>query len=60
MDGGRHIANAAPRARLHPAWAAALAAVSGVLYYGAFPGVGLWPLAFIAFVPLLIALRGRS
>jgi len=37
-----------------------LAALSGVLQFLAFPGMDLWPLAFVAFVPWLYALRGQS
>lgn len=37
-----------------------LAVATGVFYFAAFPGIDLWPLAFVAFVPLLLALRGRS
>jgi apolipoprotein N-acyltransferase len=37
-----------------------LAATSGIMYFLAFPGVGLWPLSFAAFVPLLVAFEGRS
>lgn len=33
-----------------------LAAMSGVLYAISFPGLGVFPLTFVAFVPLLIAL----
>ena len=40
--------------------AAALAALSGFLYFLSFPGAGLWPLGFVALVPLLIALEGRT
>lgn len=40
--------------------AAALSALSGLLYFLAFPGVDFWPLAFVALVPFLIALRGQS
>jgi len=36
-----------------------LAAVSGVLYFLAFPGPGLWPLGFVALVPLVMALHGK-
>lgn len=32
---------------------------SGALYFLAFPGVGLWPLGFIALVPLILALRAQ-
>src|SRR5262245_31204758 len=34
-------------------WAAAVAA--GFLHWLAFPGVGLWPLAFVALVPLYVS-----
>lgn len=37
----------------------ALAFVSGLLYFLAFPGIEVWPLAFICLVPLVIALRGQ-
>lgn len=37
--------------------AAALCALSGLLYFLAFPGMDLWPLAFVALVPAMIALR---
>ncbi len=37
----------------------ALAALSGVLYVLAFPGIGLWPLAFVALVPVLWLLDAR-
>jgi len=37
----------------------ALSLASGVLYFLAFPGVDLWPLAFIALSPLVVALEGQ-
>ncbi len=37
-----------------------LALGTGVLYYLGFPGVDLWPLSFIALVPLLLAIRGQT
>jgi apolipoprotein N-acyltransferase len=40
--------------------ATALAFATGVAYFAAFPGIELFPLAFIAFVPLFVALRGQS
>jgi apolipoprotein N-acyltransferase len=43
-----------------PRFAYPLAAASGLLYFLAFPGVGLWPLSFVAFVPLLVALDGAA
>jgi apolipoprotein N-acyltransferase len=41
-------------------WAHALAVGTGLLYFLAFPGIDVWPLGFVAWVPLLVALRGRS
>ena len=38
----------------------ALAFVSGLLYWLGFPGMEVWPCAFIAFVPLWIALQGQT
>jgi apolipoprotein N-acyltransferase len=38
----------------------ALAALAGVVYFLGFPGVNLWPLSFVALVPLLVALRGQA
>ncbi len=40
--------------------ATALAALSGFLYFLAFPGIDIWPLAFVALVPLIVALRGQT
>jgi len=45
---------------LSPRKSALLAFVSGLLYWLAFAGVDIWPLAFVAFVPLLIALRDQT
>jgi apolipoprotein N-acyltransferase len=36
-----------------------LSFVSGLLYWLAFPGVDLWPLTFVALVPLFVALAGQ-
>jgi len=42
-------------------WPSTLLALgSGVLYFLAFPGVDIWPLGFVALVPLIVALRGQS
>ena len=44
-----------------PRSSAILASIaSGLLYWLAFPGKDLWPLAFVAFIPLLFAFRGRT
>jgi apolipoprotein N-acyltransferase len=40
--------------------AAALALLSGALYWAAFPPLGWWPLAFVCWTPLLVALQGRG
>jgi apolipoprotein N-acyltransferase len=37
-----------------------LAVLCGFLYFLAFPGVDVWPLAFVALVPLIVALRGQT
>ena len=36
-----------------------LALLTGLIYYAAFPGIGWWPLAPIAYAPLLVAIRHR-
>ena len=38
----------------------ALAVLSGALTFAAFPGVGAWPLAFVSWAPLLLAIEGVS
>ncbi len=43
-----------------PRVAYALAALCGVFYFLAFPGIDWWPLAFIALAPLIVALRGQT
>lgn len=40
-------------------WAYALALLSGLLYFLGFPGVDLWPLSLVAWVPLIVALEGQ-
>lgn len=40
------------------AWAFAI--FTGLLYFVSFPGIDVWPLSFVTFVPLCLALRGRS
>ena len=37
-----------------------LAALSGTLYFLGFAGFDVWPLAFVAIVPLLLALEGQT
>jgi len=56
------IAEASPYAAsaLPAGQAAALAVLSGVFYWGAFPGTDVWPFAFICWAPLLIAIRGQT
>ena len=36
------------------------AVLSGLLYWLAFPGMDAWPLTFVAWVPLVVAMRGQS
>jgi apolipoprotein N-acyltransferase len=36
-----------------------LSFLSGLLYFVAFPGIDVWPLAFVALVPLFVALAGQ-
>lgn len=48
------------RATAGPAVGALLAALTGFLYYASFPGLDIWPLAFVAFVPWLVSLEGAS
>ena len=55
--GWRHIAIALP---LPLPLALAAATLSGVLYWLAFPGIDLWPVAFVAWVPLIVAVRGQT
>lgn len=50
---------AAPTA-LAAAPAYGLAFLSGFLYFLAFPGIDLWPLSFVALVPLIVATRGQT
>ncbi len=38
----------------------ALAALGGAFYFLGFPGFGLWPFAFIAQAPLMVALAGQT
>ncbi len=40
--------------------AIACAVLSGLLYWLAFPGKDVWPLAFLAFLPLFVAMHGRT
>jgi apolipoprotein N-acyltransferase len=47
------------RPLLRPSLAWTGAALSGVLYWAAFAGIDIWPLAFVALGPLWIALQGQ-
>jgi apolipoprotein N-acyltransferase len=49
----------APAGPLRTPIAFAAAIASGLLYWLAFPGVDAWPLAFVAWVPLVVALHGQ-
>jgi apolipoprotein N-acyltransferase len=48
-----------PPSPLPPRVAYGLAVLTGVLYFLAFPGIDLWPLAFVALGPLMVALRNQ-
>jgi apolipoprotein N-acyltransferase len=48
-----------PRFPLRRRFAYPLALLAGLLYFLAFPGLDLWPFAFVALVPLFVALRGQ-
>ena len=37
-----------------------LAFLSGFLYFLGFPGIDIWPLSFVALVPLIVAMRGQT
>lgn len=52
--------SAAERFRLPPRPAYALSVLTGFLYFIAFPGIDVWPLAFVALAPLMVALRNQS
>jgi apolipoprotein N-acyltransferase len=45
---------------LAPKVAYPLAFLSGLLYWIAFPGIDVWPVSFVALVPLFVALAGQS
>jgi apolipoprotein N-acyltransferase len=47
-------------APLHWWGAWALSTLSGVLYWAAFPGIDVWPFAFVCWAPLLVAIRGQT
>ena len=57
---GQHTAPARKRLPLDFLPATGLALLCGLLYFLAFPGVDFWPLAFITWVPLVVALQGQS
>jgi apolipoprotein N-acyltransferase len=44
---------------LKPRVAYPLSFLSGLLYWLAFPGIDVWPLSFVALVPLFVALAGQ-
>jgi len=41
-------------------WAALSAVLCGVCYFLAFPGIDIWPLGFVALIPLRLALLGQT
>jgi len=63
VEGAGH-AGIAPGSAASPVVSAkiayALSGATGALYFLGFPGVDVWPFAFIAFVPLIVALEGQK
>jgi apolipoprotein N-acyltransferase len=51
---------AGTRRALPGVWAAAGAVLCGVFYFLAFPGIDIWPLGFVALIPLRLALVGQT
>jgi apolipoprotein N-acyltransferase len=49
-----------PRLPLPAPWAYGAAVLSGLLYWLSFAGMDIWPLAFVAFVPLWLAMQGQT
>ncbi len=47
-------------ATLPKIWAALAAVLCGVCYFLAFPGIDIWPLGFVALIPLRLALLGQT
>jgi apolipoprotein N-acyltransferase len=45
---------------LPPKLAYPLSFLSGLLYWLAFPGIDVWPISFVALVPLFVALAGQT
>src|SRR5947209_1133314 len=45
---------------LPPRWAALGALLSGLAYWLAFAGMDVWPLAFVAWVPLVVAMHRQT
>jgi apolipoprotein N-acyltransferase len=54
------VSAALPKLPLQPKLAYPLSFLSGLLYFLAFPGMDVWPLAFVALVPLFVALAGQT
>ncbi|MBW2527324.1 MAG: apolipoprotein N-acyltransferase [Deltaproteobacteria bacterium] len=48
-----------PQAVVGPTAAYGLALLTGVLYFLGFPGMDNWPVAFVALVPMIVALHGQ-
>lgn len=48
-----------PQPMVGPRMAYLLAVLTGVLYFLGFPGIDIWPLSFVALVPMIVALRGQ-
>ena len=54
------VSSGASKLPLPPKLAYPLSFLSGLLYWLAFPGIDVWPLAFVALVPLFVALAGQT
>lgn len=50
----------APRPLFGRTSSIALAALTGFLFYVSYPGLDVWPVAFVAWIPWMLALRGSS
>src|SRR5215472_10992671 len=60
LPAAAHLPMAAIRIPLAKWPAIGCAVACGLLYFLAFAGVDIWPLAFIAFVPLFVAIEGQT
>lgn len=59
MDSTSSSAPSEAAFRVPPRVAYGLSVATGLLYFVAFPGIDVWPLAFVALAPLMIAMRNQ-